>query len=141
MIDKVKQAINEASEALREQAAQFGEGAKEKSFQLIEEWLTVFPKLEIYGLQIQSFALSVALSPALEVELVGQHKDFRPERLDKIIQENRKNAALVSVFTAIRTTYNLHRRTLANLNDPLVVKIRVRLSPEIKVYLGKPLIE
>jgi hypothetical protein len=141
MIDKFKQAINDATEALREQAAQFGEGAKEKSFQLIEEWLTVFPKLEIYGLEIRSFALSVALSPALEVEMVGRHEDFRPERLEAIIQETRKNAALVSVFTTIRTTYNLHRRTLVNLNDPLVVKIRVRLSPEIKVYLGVPLIE
>lgn len=141
MIDKFKQAINDATEALRTQAAQFGEGAKEKSFQLIEEWLTIFPKLEIYGLEIRSFALSVALSPALEVELVGQHEDFRPERLEKIIEETRKNTALVSVFTTIRTTYNLHRQTLANLNDPLVVKIRVRLSPEIKVYLGAPLIE
>lgn len=141
MIDKFKQAINDATETLRAQASQFGEGAKEKSFQLIEEWLTVFPKLEIYGLEIRSFALSVALSPALEVEMVGQHEDFRPERLEEIIQETRKNAALVSVFTTIRTTYNLHRRTLANLNDPLVVKIRVRLSPEIKVYLGVPLIE
>lgn len=141
MIDRFKQAINDATETLRQQAAQFGEGAKEKSFQLIEEWLTVFPKLEIYGLEIRSFALSVAISPALEVELVGHHEDFRPERLDEIIKETRKNAALVSVFTTIRTTYNLHRRTYANLNDPLVVKIRVRLSPEIKVYLGKPLIE
>jgi hypothetical protein len=118
-----------------------GKAPKKKSFQLIEEWLTVFPKLEIYGLEIRSFALSVALSPALEVEMVGRHEDFRPERLEAIIQETRKNAALVSVFTTIRTTYNLHRRTLANLNDPLVVKIRVRLSPEIKVYLGVPLIE
>lgn len=141
MIDKFKQAINEATETLREQATQFGEGAKEKSYKLIEEWLTIFPKLEIYGLEIRSFALSVAISPALEVELVGKHEDFRSERLDEIIQETRKNAALASVFTTIRTTYNLHRRTYANLNDPLVVKIRVRLSPEIKVYLGAPLIE
>ncbi|NBC06542.1 MAG: hypothetical protein GVY26_05050, partial [Bacteroidetes bacterium] len=66
MIDKFKQAINEASETLRQQAAQFGEGAKEKSYQVIEEWLQVFPKLELYGLKINSFALSVALSPALE---------------------------------------------------------------------------
>lgn len=141
MIDKFKQAINEATENLRAQAAQFGEGAKEKSYQLIEEWLQVFPKLEIYGLEITSFSLSVALSPALEVELVGKHEDFQPERLDEIIGETRKNAALASVFNTIRTAYNLHRRTYANLNDPLVVKIRVRLSPEIKVYLGKPVIE
>jgi len=141
MIEKFKQAINEASETLRQQANQFGEGAKEKSYQLIEEWLQIFPRLELYGLQINSFALSVALSPALEVELVGAHKDFRAERLDEIVQEVKSNAALTSVFTTIRTTYNLHRRTYGDLNDPLIVKIRVRLSPEIKVYIGTPLIE
>ncbi|MBV6654678.1 MAG: hypothetical protein KI786_13015 [Mameliella sp.] len=141
MIDKFKQALNEATETLKEQAAQFGEGAKEKSYKLIEEWLTIFPKLEIYGLEIRSFALSVAISPALEVELVGKHEDFRSERLDQMIKENRKNAALASVLTTIKTTYSMHRRTYANLNDPLVVKIKVRISPEIKVYLGVPLIE
>jgi len=141
MIDKVKQAIKEASEALREQAANLGEGAKEKSFQLIEEWLQVFPKLEIAGLHITSFALSVALSPALEVELKGSHKQFPPERLSELMKEHKSNAALVSVFQTIKTTYNLHRRTYADLNDPLVVKVRIRLSPEIKVYIGKPIIE
>ncbi|MCB9264710.1 MAG: hypothetical protein H6558_06785 [Lewinellaceae bacterium] len=141
MIDKFKKAIQDASETLREQAANLGEGAKEKTYQLIEEWLQVFPKLEIYGLEMTSFSLAVALSPALEVELKGAHEKFPKERLDEIIQENRRNAALVSVFTTIRTTYNLHRRTYANLNDPLIVKIRIRLSPEIKVYIGKPVIE
>ncbi|MCO6476048.1 MAG: hypothetical protein J5I94_05465 [Phaeodactylibacter sp.] len=141
MIDKFKKAIQDASDVLREQAASLGEGAKEKTYQLIEEWLQVFPKLEIYGLEITSFSLAVALSPALEVELRGQHEKFNKERLDQIIHEVRKSPALTSVFTTIRTTYNLHRRTYANLADPLIVKIRIRLSPEIRVYIGKPIVE
>ncbi|MCG8330251.1 MAG: hypothetical protein MI974_21315 [Chitinophagales bacterium] len=141
MIDKFKQAIRDASETLREQAASLGEGAKEKSFQLIEEWLQVFPKLEIAGLRITSFALSVALSPALEVELKASHEQFPQERLSELMKEHRTNAALLSVFQTIKTAYQLHRRTYADLNDPLVVKIRIRLSPEIKVYIGKPVIE
>lgn len=141
MIDKFKRAIQDASDVLREQAANLGEGAKEKTYQLIEEWLQVFPKLEVYGLEITSLSLSVALSPALEVELVGKHEKFSRERLDEIVHEVRKSPALTSVFTTVRTTYNLHRRTYANLSDPLVVKIRIRLSPEIKVYIGKPVIE
>ncbi|MCB0595643.1 MAG: hypothetical protein KDD28_16230, partial [Phaeodactylibacter sp.] len=92
-------------------------------------------------LEITSLSLSVALSPALEVELVGKHEKFSRERLDEIVYEVRKSPALTSVFTTVRTTYNLHRRTYANLSDPLVVKIRIRLSPEIKVYIGKPVIE
>jgi len=141
MIDKFKKTLQEATEMLRQQASSFGEGAKEKSYQLIEEWLKVFPKLEVYGLQISSFALSVAISPALEVEMLGDHKDFTQEKLNRIIKENPRNAAILSVVNTIKTTYNLHQKTYANLNDPLIVKVRIRISPEIKVYLGKPLIE
>ncbi len=141
MLDKFMKALQDASESIREQAANLGEGAREKTYQLIEEWLQVFPKLEVYGLEITSFALSVAISPALEVELKGEHAKFTKERLDEIVNETRKNAALASVFTTIRTAYNLHRRTYANLSDPLIVKIRIRLSPEIRVYIGKPVIE
>ena len=47
MIDKLKKAFQETADTLREQAAAFGEGAKEKGFQLIEEWLLIFPKLEL----------------------------------------------------------------------------------------------
>ena len=141
MIDKIKQTLQEATEMLREQATSFGEGAKEKSYQVIEEWLQVFPKLEVYGLKISSFALSVAISPALEVEMIGRHEDFRQERLQRIIQENKRQPAILSVMNTIKTTYNLHRKTYANLEDPLILKIRIRLSPEIKVYLGKPIIE
>ena len=126
---------------LRDQAANIGEGAREKSYQLIEEWLQVFPKLEVYGLEITSFALSVAISPALEVELVGKHEDFTEERIQRILEDNRSSTAIVSVMNTIRTTYAFHRKIYANLEDPLVVKIRIRLSPEIKVYIGKPIIE
>ena len=140
MIDKIKKTLQDAGDIIKEQAASLGEGAKERSNQLIEDWLKIFPKLEIYGLEITSFALSVTLSPALEVELIGKHEDFTQERLQTIISEN-KNAALLSVFNTIKTTYNLHRRTYALVKDPLIVKIKIRISPEIKVYIGQPLIE
>ncbi len=141
MIDKIQKAFYEATETIRIQASALGEGAKEKTYKLIEEWLKVFPKLEIYGLEITSFAMSVALSPALEVELKGQHEQFSQERLTKILAENKNNTAVYSVFNTIKMTYGLHRKTYGNLNDPLIVKVKIRLSPEIKVYIGRPLIE
>ena len=73
MIDKIKKALQDATEMVKEQTSSLSEGAKEKTYQLIEEWLQIFPKLEIYGLEVTSFGLSVAISPALEVELVGDH--------------------------------------------------------------------
>ncbi len=141
MMDRIKKTFQEAADALREQAAHLGEGAKERSFQVIEEWLSIFPRLEGYGLELSSFAISVALSPALEAELTGQHEHFTTERLQEILSQCKGNAALTSVFTTIKTTYALHERTTTPLRPPLIVKIKVRLSPEIKVYLGVPLIE
>ena len=141
MIDRLKLALQDASDYLRDQAKALGEGARDKGYQVIEEWLQVFPKLEIAGLRMTSFALSVALSPGIDVEMAGSHQDFTRERLKELIAEHRANPALLSVFTTIRTAYNLHQRSLADLEEPLIVKIRVRLSPEIKVYVGKPVIE
>lgn len=141
MISKIKNALQDASDALKAQASSIGEGAREKSFQLIEDWLQVFPKLEIAGLKVNSFALSVAISPALEVELESLHEKFSNDRLDELMKEHKGNPALFSVFQTIKTAYSLHRRTYADLTDPLIVKIKIRLSPEIKVYIGKPLIE
>lgn len=90
---------------------------------------------------INSLSLGVSLNPILEVELIGSHPDFSTERVDKILQENKGNAAMTTVFTTIKTTYNFHRRTLADLREPLIVKIRVKLSPEVRVFIGEPLIQ
>ena len=141
MIDKIKQAFQEAGDIIKEQAATFGEDAKEKSYQLIEDWLQVFPKLELYGMEITSFALSMAISPSLEVELVGKHENFTKEKIQKILQENKGNAALLSVFNTIKTTYNFHRKIYASLKEPLIVKIKIKISPEIKVFIGEPIIQ
>ena len=99
MLDKFQKALNDATDFVKTQASNLGEGAKDKAYQIIEDWLQVFPDFEAYGLKISSFALSVAISPALEVEMVGQHENFPKERLDAIIKEVRNNAALTSVFT------------------------------------------
>jgi hypothetical protein len=46
-----------------------------------------------------------------------------------------------SVMNTIKTTYSLHRRIYATLKDPLIVKVKIRISPEIKVFLGEPIIQ
>jgi hypothetical protein len=141
MIDKLMRSLQDAGDMLRDQASSFKEGAKDKGYQIIDDWLQIFPKLEIYGLEITSFALSVAISPSLDVELRGKNANFSQERLQQILDENKKSTALTSVFSTIKTTYMLHRRTYATLRDPLIVKIRIRISPEIKVIIGMPTME
>ncbi|MDX1941870.1 MAG: hypothetical protein SFU99_15015 [Saprospiraceae bacterium] len=138
MIDKIKQTIKELTDAVQEQASSFGESAKEKGYQIIDDWLQIFPKLELYKLEIVSFSLGVAISPSLEVDLVGKHEDFSQERLQQILTEVKGNTALTLVFNTIKTTYNLHRKTYATLRDPLIVKIKIRISPEVRVFIGSP---
>lgn len=136
MIDKIKQTIKDMSDAIQEQASSLGENAKEKGYQIIEEWLQIFPKLEVYKLNMTSFSLGVAISPSLDVEMIGRHEDFTKERLQQIIAEVRTNAALSLVFNTINTTYALHRRTYATLKEPLIVRIRIKLAPEVRVTIG-----
>lgn len=141
MIDKIRQAIRELTETVHEQATAFGDSAKERGYSIIDEWIQIFPKLELYKLEITSFSLGVAISPSIEVELVGKHVDFTQERLQQIIEENRKNTALSLVFNTIKTAYTMHRKTCATLRDPLIVKIKIRLSPEVRVFIGEPIIQ
>lgn len=141
MIDKIKQTIKELSTVVQEQAGSLGTSARDRSFEIIDEWLRIFPKLELYGLEITSFSLGVAISPSLEVELVGKHEDFTTERLEEILAENRGSTAFRLVFNTIKTAYSLHRKTYAALRDPLIVKIKVKISPEVQVFIGEPRIQ
>lgn len=141
MLDQLMRTLQEVTENLRKQAGNISTGAKEKTFEVIEDWLQIFPDLERYGLKVYSFGLGVALSPSLEVEMVGRHEDFTPERLQQLLDENKGNTALRTVLSTIKTTYNLHRRVKAELRDQLIVKVRIRLAPEVKVFIGEPIIQ
>lgn len=140
MIEQLKQMMQEASEAVKQQVQNAGINAKEKAYELIEEWLQIIPLLESEGLKMNSFSLSIAISPSLEVELIGQNKDFPIERLDQLKNKYQRNLPMQAVLTTIRTTYKMHTRIQAPLKDPLIVKIKVRLAPEINVFIGEPLI-
>lgn len=138
MIDRIKKTLKEATDLIKEQASVLGESAKEKSYQLIEDWVAIIPTLEGYGLKVTSFGLTIALNPGLEFELKGSHQDFSNERIQEILQENKGNTAITSVFTTIRTTYRLHSRIGSQIADPLLIKVIVKLTPQITVFIGAP---
>ena len=137
MFDKIKESIHQAGEAIKEQASAFGDAAKEKAYQLIDQWISNLPALEAYGLKVNYFSVGVSISPTLEVELIGKPGDFPPARIEAIMAEHTTNRPLSLVFSTILTTYKLHRKAKIEFNDPLSVKIHVGLSPEIKVAYGK----
>ncbi len=136
MIDILKKTLQEASEVV----GNIGTNAKEKGYELIEEWLKGIPTLREAGLEVTSFALGVAISPSLELELRGKHEDFPPERIQELLNQNKLNPVTTSVFTTLKTTYKLHASIDAPIQNPLIIKVKVKIPPEINVFLGEPII-
>lgn len=140
-MDRLKETMQELSDLLRSNMNQIGQSAKNKAYQLIEDWVKALPKLEEEGFEVTSFALSVAISPALDVELKGIHTDFSMSKIQYVLDTNKGNTVITTVFTTLKTTYQLHKKINAPLKEPLIVKVKVRISPEIKVFIGEPIIQ
>ena len=139
MLDKLKKTISDAGDAIKEQAVTVSDAIKEKTFLLIEDWLTIFPNLESHGLKIMSFGLSVGISPSLNVELQGKANIFTTEILENLILENKGNQPLNTVFKAIKMTYEWHKKTgTKGRFDIILLQLSVKITPEVKVYLGTP---
>lgn len=138
MINKILDGINEAGNVLKEQAGNLSGMTKEKAYQIIEDWLQIFPKLQAYGLRVTSFGLSIALSPALEVELMGKREDFTDERLIEIISENADDKATTLVMNTIKNTYRMYAKAGVPPQDPLLLRICVKIPPEVNVFIGTP---
>ena len=140
MFDKIKHTISTAGEALKEQATSMGEAAKEKGFQIIEGWISNLPKLEAYGFKTTYFSVAVSINPTLEVEMQSEFEAFPLGRIEAILTENKGNTPVNLVFTAIKTTLLLHEKARVVTLNPMTVRITVRISPEVRVSLGSPLI-
>ena len=138
MKDTFNNLLENAGALLREKAAGSGQAALDTTLQGIEKWLEEFPKLEAYGLRVSTFAFVVGLSPALEVELRGEQSSFTPERLAAILAENKSTSLVGMVFNAVRTTYRLHAKIAKVPDESLTVRLRLSITPEISVFVGRP---
>ena len=137
-LDSIFDIARNAGEKLREKAASAGAAAVDGTVGAIEKWLEEFPKIESYNLKVSNFAFIMSITPSLEVELHGRHADFPPERLSEILAENKSGSLTGMVFGAIKTAYRLHSKVARSVEDPLIVKMRLSLSPEISVFIGRP---
>lgn len=138
MIDKLWQALYDAAGTIKDQASHIGQGAREKSQEVIEEWLAVFPRLEAYGFRLTNFSLGVSINPSLEAELRAAHETFPMERIDQYLETTRSSTALQLVFNTVKSTYTLYRKSKLPLRGELIVRLRIRISPEIRVIIGTP---
>ncbi len=142
MFDKIKDTIVMAGESLKEQASNLGDAAREKGYQLIEQWISTLPKLEAYGFKTTYFAFNLSINPMLEVEMQSTSAAFPMGRVQAILEENKGATSPINlVFTTLKTTIQLHERARIAPIDPLTIKIRVKLSPEIRVSYGDPILE
>jgi len=94
--------------------------------------------LEEYGFKITSFGLGVAISPSLEVEMEGAAEKFSLERIKEMLEENKDSTSLSSVLRTIKMTYETHAKISSQEYDVVLVKVLVKITPEIKVVLGEP---
>ncbi|NJC25000.1 hypothetical protein [Neolewinella antarctica] len=118
-----------------------GGGAGEKSLAIIDDWLEIFPALAQYNLELTSFSLGLAISPSLNVELVGSHADWSEENIAERLARHQGERAITMVLTTIRTAYRLHKKTQAALREPLILKVIVKVPPVVRVVLGQPILE
>ncbi|OAV45676.1 hypothetical protein [Lewinella sp. 4G2] len=137
----IEDIFNAVKGGLGDLAGSVTDGAREKSLALIEDWLEIFPQLGEYGLEITSFSMGLALSPSLNVELLGKHEDWDDEAITERIKQHKGETSITMVLSTIRTAYRLQRKTKAPLRDPLILKIIVKVPPEVRVVLGQPVLE
>ncbi len=132
---------NATLKGMNDLAGSVGDGAKEKSLAIIEDWLEIFPQLAEYGLEITSFSMGLAISPSLNVELLGNHENWSEEAIAERLRNHKGEHSITTVLTAIRTAYRLQKKTQAVLKDPLILKVVVKISPEVRVVLGQPILD
>lgn len=130
--------LQEAGVLVMDKAGEINDAAKEKIMSTIDEWVAILPKIQALGLEMTSFGVSMSISPVLMAELRGKTSDFTPDRLTELLKEYKDVKTIKFLLNVIKTTLALHQKTKAPLNEVLIIKLEVKLSPEIKVYIGKP---
>jgi hypothetical protein len=139
MLDKITSHYQSASSNVFEKLNFIGNYAREKVYNLIESWLVTFPILEENDLNVKSFGVNLGLSPSLEVELEGDPNVLTEENLALIIEKVKSNKPATSVFKSILTAIKWHKKMGVSMPfDKILVKLNVKITPEVKVFLGTP---
>ncbi|MBK8517378.1 MAG: hypothetical protein IPL55_14170 [Saprospiraceae bacterium] len=136
--DIVLEKASEINEAAKEKINDAKEQTKDKVLSIIDEWVEILPKLTNLGFEMTSFGISMSLNPSMLAEMKGKTQHFSEEKLTILIDECKDEKSLRLFLTAIKTTLALHKKTKATMHEDIIVKIEVKLSPEIKVFIGQP---
>jgi 16S rRNA C967 or C1407 C5-methylase (RsmB/RsmF family) len=87
---------------------------------------------------LYSFSFGASLNPSIDAEFKGKCIDFPIEKWEEFISLNEKNKSLTLVFNTIKSTFKMYQKIKTELPEEFYLRIRIRLSPEIRVFLGEP---
>ena len=149
MLKNILKTLQETSDIVLEKAAEINDAAKEKineakdmtkekALAMVDEWVEILPKLKAMGFELTSFGISMSINPCMLAEMVGKTADFDDEKIETLLVVYKEDKSIKLFLNVVKTTLMLHKKTKAPMRDVLIVRLEVKFSPEIKVFIGRP---
>lgn len=138
MVDKILNLLDEAKNNLKHQAENISANARNQYEKVIEDWIQIIPHIEQSGLQLYSFSFGASLNPSIDAEFKGKCADFPIEKWEELISLNEKDKSLTLVFNTLKSTFKMYQKIKPEMPEDFYLRVRIRLNPEIRVFLGEP---
>lgn len=138
MVDKILNLLDEAKNNLKHQAENISANARNQYEKVIEDWIQIIPHIEQSGLSLYSFSFGASLNPSIDAEFKGKCADFPIEKWEELISLNDKDKSLTLVFNTLKSTFKMYQKIKPEMPEDFYLRIRIRLNPEIRVFLGEP---
>lgn len=139
MKEQIHKTFTQVTEAITDTLNSFRDTAKEKGQAFVDDWLNILPELEAMGFEMTSFGVSLAIAPAVEVEMKGAAAAFTDERLEELMNTYDSNKYVSLVLKSINTAKKMHKKVgKTSRNEDIFLKIIISVPPQVQVYLGKP---
>ena len=138
MVDKILNLLDDAKNNIKNQAENISASAKNQDEKMVEDWIKIIPQIEESGLQLYSFSFSASLNPSIDAEFRGKCVDFPLEKWEELISLNEKNKSLALVYNTLKSTFKMYHKIKQEMPEDFYLRLRIKLSPEIRVYIGEP---
>lgn len=138
MVDKILNLLDDAKNNIKNQAENISASAKNQYEKMVEDWIKIIPQIEESGLQLYSFSFSASLNPSIDAEFRGKCVDFPLEKWEELISLNEKNKSLALVYNTLKSTFKMYYKIKPEMPEDFYLRLRIKLSPEIRVYIGEP---
>jgi 16S rRNA C967 or C1407 C5-methylase (RsmB/RsmF family) len=138
MVDKILNLLDDAKNNIKNQAENISASAKNQYEKMVEDWIKIIPQIEESGLQLYSFSFSASLNPSIDAEFRGKCVDFPLEKWEELISLNEKNKSLSLVYNTLKSTIKMYHKIKPEMPEDFYLRLRIKLSPEIRVYIGEP---